>query len=191
VSSQDKTVLPIVVIDPGHGGSDKGAIGINGIQEKDIALNVAMEILRLNRQLCNNALEIYSTRYTDTLISLKQRGKLANALKADIFVSIHCNKASRRAARGLEVYICKSNAHTDGFARLIAKEAKKKLGIENRGVKNGNFQVLHELEDAVGVLLELCFLSNFEEAKHIVRQSSISAYALLILDTILKYYDHD
>ena len=79
-----------IVIDVGHGGKDSGAIGINKIQEKDIVLDIANAILKLNNEL-DNPLDIYLTRYRDTLISLSDRTKLAKSLKADLFVSLHCN----------------------------------------------------------------------------------------------------
>ncbi|HAI41082.1 MAG TPA: N-acetylmuramoyl-L-alanine amidase, partial [Maribacter sp.] len=71
-------------------GKDAGAIGINGIQEKDVVLSIANAILKLNNDL-EKPLDIYLTRYKDTLISLSDRTKLAKALKADLFVSLHCN----------------------------------------------------------------------------------------------------
>ena len=87
VSGQENYQRPIIVIDPGHGGSDSGAIGINGIREEDVVLKIGAEVLRLNREMYGDSLAIYSTRYTDTLISLGDRSKLAKALKADIFIS--------------------------------------------------------------------------------------------------------
>ncbi|MGO3689001.1 MAG: N-acetylmuramoyl-L-alanine amidase family protein [Psychroflexus halocasei] len=71
-----------IVIDVGHGGKDSGAIGINGIKEKDVVLNIALEVLRLNKK-SKTSLNIFLTQYNDTLISLSDRTKLAKALKAD------------------------------------------------------------------------------------------------------------
>ncbi|MDX1699857.1 MAG: N-acetylmuramoyl-L-alanine amidase [Melioribacteraceae bacterium] len=85
----------VVVLDPGHGGVDSGAIGVNGIKEKDIVLEVAKEVDRLNKELFDNEIEFYLTRYNDTLISLGDRTKLARTLQPDIFISIHCNQATR------------------------------------------------------------------------------------------------
>ena len=89
IFGQPTTSKKLVVIDVGHGGKDAGAIGINGIKEKDVVMQLANEILRLNKGQGN--LEIYLTRYSDSLISLKDRTKLAKALKADVFISLHCN----------------------------------------------------------------------------------------------------
>lgn len=66
-----ETRKTIIVIDAGHGGTDPGAIGINGIQEKDMVLQVAHQIVNLNKNLFANTYEIYLTRYHDSLISLK------------------------------------------------------------------------------------------------------------------------
>lgn len=64
-----KSEKPIVVIDPGHGGKDVGATTRNGIKEKDIALSIASKIVGLNNRLFENPLEVFLTRYTDTLIA--------------------------------------------------------------------------------------------------------------------------
>jgi len=76
-----------IVIDVGHGGKDSGAIGINDIQEKDIVLKIAKEIVSLNEK-SKAPLDIYLTRYSDTLISLSDRTKLAKILNADLFISL-------------------------------------------------------------------------------------------------------
>ena len=62
----------IIVIDPGHGGTDAGAIGINGVKEKDIVLSIAKKIDSLNTKLFDDRFDIYLSRYGDTLISLKR-----------------------------------------------------------------------------------------------------------------------
>lgn len=191
VFGQEKWQRPIVVIDPGHGGTDSGAIGINGIREKDVVFSIAMEILRLNREMFGDSLEIYSTRYTDTLISLGNRTKIANTLKADAFISVHCNRAIRREAHGIEVYIKQGNEHSARLAGLFITGLDKKLGFKNRGIKFGDFQVLRETGHFPTVLLELGFLSNIREAEHNSKESSIVAYALLILETLIKYLCHD
>ncbi|SHI54029.1 N-acetylmuramoyl-L-alanine amidase [Arenibacter nanhaiticus] len=93
---------PIIILDPGHGGLDYGAVGVNGVREKDIVLAVGKEVLRLNKELYGNQLNIYLTRYSDTLIWLGHRAKLAKALRANLFVSIHCNQATRKKHKVLK-----------------------------------------------------------------------------------------
>lgn len=192
------TEKSIIVLDPGHGGRDPGAIGINGIREKDIALAVGKEVVRLNRELYDNRLEIFLTRYSDTLISLSHRTKLAKALQADVFVSIHCNQAERRAAQGIEIFVYQINRignmaiqrKSENLAQLLLLEFHNSLGFKIRGVKQADFQVLRDLRSTCpAILLELGFLSNTMEAEHSYKKSSISAYALAILQTLIKERD--
>ncbi len=190
VVRQEVVIKPIVIIDPGHGGTDSGAIGINGIKEKEVVLQIAREVMRLNGVLFNDTLEIYLSRYSDTLISLGDRTKLARALNADAFISIHCNQAARKAAQGIEVYINPSEAESKDLAKLFVKGLNEKLCFKIRGIKHGNFQVLRETTHCPSVLLELGFLSNWEEAEHSKKASAISGYALLILETLLKFLYH-
>ncbi len=90
-----------VVLDPGHGGRDSGAVGPGGVSEKDVALSVA---LRLKRLLERRGVRVEMTRSTDVFVSLLQRSRIANASGADLFLSIHCNAARSRAARGIESF---------------------------------------------------------------------------------------
>ncbi len=137
----------VVVIDPGHDGIDSGAIGVNDVYEKDVVLNVTEAILKLNKSLFENELDIYLTRYNDTLISLSDRSRLTKSLKADVFVSLHCN-ASQNASRGIEVYLHDSKSSNSKAAIAlgvsILNESFRKLGFEKRGVKFANFQVLRK-----------------------------------------------
>ena len=178
-----------VLLDPGHGGNDSGAIGVNGAFEKDIVLSIAKEAVRLNSELYRDTLEIYLTRYSDTLISLGHRTQLAKGLKADVFVSIHCNQAGRKTAQGIEVYVYDENGQSLELAQRFALQLSQKLGFKNRGVKLANFQVLRETEGyCPSILLELGFLSNREEEEHNSKKTSITAYALLILETLISYF---
>tara|TARA_R110000744_G_scaffold380483_2_gene501412 strand:+ start:2692 stop:3324 length:633 start_codon:yes stop_codon:yes gene_type:complete len=191
VFGQEVAQRKLIVIDPGHGGIDSGAIAVNDVLEKTIVLDVAKEILRLNRELFKDSLDIYLTRYSDTLISLGQRTKLAKILQADVFVSIHCNQATRKEAQGIEVYFDGTAKWSKELAWSFAVGLNHNLGFKNRGVKYGNFQVLRETTDLPSVLLELGFLSNTEEAAHITNPASITGYALLILETLLKFLRDD
>lgn len=93
----------VVVIDPGHGGHDPGAVGKRG-KEKNINLNVALKVGRLIQNNCNDVKVIY-TRKTDVFIPLDRRAQIANNAKADLFISIHTNSVARsRTVRGAETY---------------------------------------------------------------------------------------
>jgi len=96
-----------VVIDPGHGGHDPGAIGPKGVKEKDINLKIAKELKKiLDKKGKEIGLEkVYLTRSTDRFIPLEERTAIAKKLKADLFISIHCNASTDRRASGSETYI--------------------------------------------------------------------------------------
>lgn len=89
-----------IVIDPGHGGEDHGTTGF-GLDEKSMTLDIA---LRLQNKLLQEGFEVHLTRETDAAVSLRERARLANELRADLFVSIHINWIAERSVRGLETY---------------------------------------------------------------------------------------
>ncbi|WP_410173219.1 N-acetylmuramoyl-L-alanine amidase [Gelidibacter japonicus] len=164
---------------------------MNEVKEKDVVLSIALEMLRLNDHL-EQPLEIYLTRYSDTFISLSDRTKLAKALKADLFVSLHCNHAKAPDAKGIEVYVSKVTSQFARDAIWMAFELqaafKERLGFESRGVKFGDFQVLRETNGQhPSVLLELGFLSNLDEHAYLSNNRSSIAIARVILMTIMKY----
>jgi len=160
-----------------------------------VVLEVALEVIRLSDILFDKELEIYLARYTDTLISLGHRTKLARALQPDYFISIHCNQATRKAAQGIEVYIQHPKPNTDvelqsrseKLAKTLLSEFHNSLGYKIRGRKYANFQVLRETQFTCPVvLLELGFLSNWEEAEHSRRKESVSGYAMAIIQVLLE-----
>lgn len=190
VLGQETSVQKRIIIDVGHGGKDSGAIGVNGIQESNVVLDIANAILKLNNEL-EKPLDIYLTRYNDTLISLSDRTKLAKGLKADLFVSLHCNHSDNPNARGIEVYVAdkKSKYKDDStwFAFQLQDELNKKLGFENRGVKFANFQVLRETIDyCTSVLLELGFLSNWDEVRYYKKSQSYYYLAQVLLESLIQ-----
>ena len=132
IFGQENPYQKVIVIDPGHGGKDSGAIGINGIQEKNVVLNIAKEILSLNAKL-EVPLDIYLTRYSVTLISLSDRTKVVQRLQADLFISLHCNHSDNPKARGIEVYVAdgtsKYSDDSTWFAFRLQDDLNKKLGF--------------------------------------------------------------
>ena len=97
-----KPLRPIVVvIDPGHGGKDPGAIGRSGVQEKKIVLDISK---RLKKILLNRGYKVKMTREKDEFISLQGRTEIASKSMADLFVSVHANSSPVRSVHGLEVY---------------------------------------------------------------------------------------
>ena len=108
-----------VVIDPGHGGHDPGAVGQSGLQEKDVVLSIGLKLReKLKEEL---GLDVVMTRATDIFIPLEERTAIANKVNADLFVSIHVNAANNRNASGIETYYL-NLAKTEKVAQLAAKE---------------------------------------------------------------------
>ena len=109
----------IVVLDPGHGGNDPGAIGRYGIREKDIVLRVAKLAQKaINR---NPHMKAYLTRNGDYFVPLYKRVQIAHDYKADIFISIHCNTAPSRKAKGVMVFTLSNKGASDSLASMLAK----------------------------------------------------------------------
>ena len=106
----------LIVVDPGHGGKDPGAIGRKGLREKDITLKIAKMVAKdLSRKL---GAKVILTRKRDTYVALEERTAIANSRNADLFVSIHINASRKRTARGIETYIL--NLSTNAEARRLA-----------------------------------------------------------------------
>ncbi len=108
-----------IVLDPGHGGHDSGAVGQSGLMEKDVVLAIA---LKLREKIKNElGLDVVMTRSTDIFIPLEERTAIANKVNGDLFVSIHANAAPNRNANGIETYYL-NLAKTEKVAQLAAKE---------------------------------------------------------------------
>src|SRR6185369_16040141 len=108
-----------IVVDPGHGGKDPGAVGHNGTQEKDVVLSMGLLLARkLKDEL---GIDAVMTRSTDVFIELQERTAIANQVGADLFVSIHANASLNRSAAGMETYYL-NLAKTEKAAQLAARE---------------------------------------------------------------------
>lgn len=123
-SAQAKdSLIDIVVIDPGHGGDDEGAIGRSGLMEKDVVLDIAKKLRTLLQQ---SGFKVILTRDDDRFVSLADRAEIANEANADIFISIHCNAAENKSARGSIVFFL-ADAKTD--------QARAAAALENASFK--------------------------------------------------------
>ncbi len=108
-----------IVVDPGHGGHDPGAIGQSGLQEKDVTLAIGLKLReKLKDEL---GLDVVMTRSTDVFIPLEERTAIANKVGADLFISIHANASPNHNASGIETYYL-NLAKTEKVAQLAAKE---------------------------------------------------------------------
>ena len=120
--SKPKTKQKIIVLDAGHGGKDPGAIGAHGrTYEKNVTLAMSKELKTL---LESKGYKVYLTRSTDIFIPLRQRVKIAQKYKADLFMSIHADSAMNRKATGLSVYTLSETASDKEAAALAERENK-------------------------------------------------------------------
>ena len=121
-----------IVLDPGHGGKDPGAMGVGGIAEKDIVLSIAKKLAKkLKREM---GIEVVLTRQTDSFIPLEDRTAIANAEDADLFISLHVNSSPNPHARGIETYYL-NNTDDEAAIRLAAREN----GTSRRGISDLQF----------------------------------------------------
>ena len=112
----------IIVLDPGHGGQDPGAIGVSGVYEKNITLAAARELKKILD--AKGEYKVYLTRNRDVFIPLRERVRIARKYKADLFLSIHADSALNRNAKGLSVYTLSEKASDKEAAALAERENK-------------------------------------------------------------------
>ena len=117
-----KSAQKVIVLDPGHGGKDPGAIGYSGVYEKNITLAMGKELKKILER--SGKYKVYLTRSTDIFIPLRDRVKIARKYKADLFLSIHADSAKNRSAKGLSVYTLSETA-SDKEAEALAERENK------------------------------------------------------------------
>lgn len=177
--------MKIVCIDPGHGGKDPGATTKTGIDEKDIALTVALKVGALL-----TGYEIVYTRDEDVYVGLSERALIANQAKADLFVSIHCNSAPSASANGMEVYVHTTrSAASTRAAHAIYDRLLPASGLRGRGVKANDYAVLRETV-MPAVLVELGFVSNDGDRAKLISEDwqnrAAEAITSGIMEVVLK-----
>lgn len=127
--AQSKDIgVKTIVIDPGHGGKDPGAVGASGVYEKDIALDVSIMLGDMIKKNHPDVTVIY-TRDHDKFVSLYDRAHLANEKRADLFISIHANAASNRSAYGSETWVL--GLHKSAAALEVAKRENASILMED------------------------------------------------------------
>lgn len=134
---------PIIMLDPGHGGEDSGALGKSGLREKDVVLSIAREA---KKRLDAMGYRTYMTRNEDIFIPLGVRVAKARQLKADVFVSIHADSFTSPAARGTGVYTLSTKGATSAAARFLA-QTQNSADLVGGVQKVGNRQVDSTLLD--------------------------------------------
>ncbi|WP_261131736.1 N-acetylmuramoyl-L-alanine amidase [Bacillus sp. Marseille-Q3570] len=184
ISSINKSTI---TIDPGHGGKDPGGIA-NGLVEKEINLDVSK---KLKKYLEVAGANVVMTRDNDTYPSLSERVKIAENSNSTVFVSIHANKFSDERAHGTETYYnytAPEGEEGKKLATFIQNRLYKAIDTYNRGVKHGNFHVIRE-NTIPGVLVELGFMTNPEDAKKLASNTYRELMAEAIYQGIVDYYN--
>jgi len=176
-----------IVVDPGHGGADPGAIGYSGLKEKEVNLITALELARL---LEAAGAEVILTRTGDQTVSNLRRVNLANDSGADLFLSIHANSYSKNDSNGTETFYCPNNSiNSDSrfLSGLVQKELVDVLQLRDRGVKSKSFYVLKNTE-MPAALVELAFLSNPKEEAMLKDKKILHASAEALYRGIEAYF---
>lgn len=192
-----------IMIDPGHGGKDTGAIGRNH-REKNIVLQISK---KLRDMLRKRGYQVIMTRTGDTFPTLQQRVDLCSKHQPDLFISIHCNSAAAKSARGIESYCMtpagsastadtkpsykkeKGNTFDKSNARLaleVQKHLLRNTKARDRGVRHARFFVLKNIS-CPGVLVETGFLSNYYDHRLLGTSAYQDKVAVGLADAISAY----
>ncbi|HBG28877.1 MAG: hypothetical protein A2Y10_16780 [Planctomycetes bacterium GWF2_41_51] len=172
-----------IIIDPGHGGKDPGAISYYGFYEKTVNLDVGLQITEMLR---DKGHRVIMTRDSDVFIELEERAEIANRAKADVFISIHSDSSARSSTNGFTVYIAKSASWSaDKLANSIDDQMTR-TSISSNGVKKADYRVLTRTQ-CPAVLVELGYLSNYWEAKQLRNVDMQKKLAQAIVDGITNY----
>ncbi len=174
----DLNQIRTVVIDPGHGGTNIGAVGIAGIPEKRLTLELAYQ-LREELQQKYPRLRVVLTRYWDTTVELEDRAEIANLANADLFLSLHYNAASHQRAVGFETFFLNANQALSSF------EEEEEFAGEIEGVAHSShtleliqFDLLrahrHELSAELAELIQHRFVRRIDSVDRGVKQGNFS-----------------
>jgi len=180
----------VVVIDAGHGGYDPGAVGLSGRLEKDFNLDIALKLKERLSQ--DNRLRVFLTRDGDYFVDLYERARLANELKATLFVSIHANASGTNPdAAGIETLYCPtvavagSNAFTSRqFAEITQRRLTASLRNVDRGIVERPNLVVLRRTDMPAILVETAFLTNAGDLLNLSRSAYRKNIAYAVADSI-------
>ncbi|HWQ41933.1 MAG TPA: N-acetylmuramoyl-L-alanine amidase, partial [Desulfosporosinus sp.] len=196
-SAQSTNLLAgqVIVVDPGHGGPDTGAIAANGTYEKTNNLAIGLDLATLLRSAGAKVILTRSTDITPAsgtyseLSDLQARTKIANDAKADLFICLHNDAFSNSAAVGTTSYYSSDSSvstQSQALATSIQGELVKAVNLPSRGVKDANFYVI-KYTTMPSVLVEVGFITNPDEAKLLESPEFQQKAAVGVYNGILKY----
>lgn len=154
----------VVVIDPGHGGHDPGAIGQRGTKEKDVVLGVARKLKNTIER--NSNMKVVMTRDSDTFIPLRQRIEIARRNNADLFISVHADANTRSQVHGSSVYVLSQNGASSEAARLLAESENNAFGL-----KLGDLTLGDEHNKVAPILLDLSQNATLEKSLELAKRT--------------------
>lgn len=191
----------IILIDPGHGGIDGGASAADGTVEKNINLNIALELEKLLKE---NGFKVFLTRdedrglYSDSgsvkekkIQDLNERCKLKKDTNCDLFISIHLNKFSDASCKGAQVWYSKNN-ESEEIANIIQSNLVADLDSSNHRkpkFAKDMYKVLRTNDDMPGVIVECGFLSNNEDLSNLKNESYQKKVAESLNKSIKNYFE--
>ncbi|MEM9977386.1 MAG: DUF3747 domain-containing protein [Cyanobacteria bacterium P01_D01_bin.2] len=172
----------LIMIDPGHGGRDPGAVGRNGLQEKEINIFISR---RIQRTLEQRGYRVAMTRTQDVEVDLQPRVDIAERANATIFVSVHANaiSMSRPEVNGLETYYFSTGRN---LARSIHSSVLRSVDMRDRGVRQARFYVLRNTS-MPAVLVETGFVTGREDAARFQSNAAREQIADAIAQGIIDY----
>lgn len=176
--------MPIIVLDPGHGGTDPGATG-NGLQEKNLTLTIGQKVKQ--KLEASYIVDVKMTRETDQYVGLSERAAYGNSLGAAYFVSLHHNAGG---GTGFESYIYPGTGSSETGRRqdVLHGEIMTFLsgyGVRDRGQKEANFAVLRETA-MPAILLENLFIDTVNDANLLKNPTFISGLSNAVATGIAK-----
>lgn len=183
----------IITIDPGHGGSDSGAVGPNGYTEKEGAFAISQKVASILNQ---SGAKVVMTRDSDVDVygpnasarnELQARVDVGNNANSDIFVSIHCNAFVNPAANGTQTFYYGSSYQGQRLAQSIQEKMIEVNGLRDRGISTCNFYVVkHSYMPAV--LIETAFITNYDEEALLSDDEWQTTMAKAIAEGINEYF---
>lgn len=176
----NKYLSGTVVLDPGHGGKDPGAISVQGFYEKGVNMSVAQKTAAKLKQ---RGISVIMTRYKDEFIELERRAEIANENRADLFVSIHADSSLNRSTKGYTVYIAEDASSGSQAAAKAISQRMSQITSNGNGIRRENYRVLVKTK-MPAVLLEMGYISNHGEANLIATDSFQNKVAQALSDGI-------
>ncbi|HEY9818684.1 MAG TPA: S-layer homology domain-containing protein [Candidatus Obscuribacterales bacterium] len=176
---------PRVMLDPGHGGTDPGTVGVGGLKEKDLVLPVAQSVAF---QLQQAGVRVALTRSTDQAVVSDERVKLAEDFKADVFISIHANalSLSRYEVNGVETYYYRTSDEGGELARVVHDQILQKVGIKDLGVRQATFLTLRQTT-MPSVLVEVGYVTTQTDETNLIDETYVKQLADGIAEGIKVY----